>query len=189
MSAELLDYPVVNVLPVALGGQPGKAKFAFASENESLVSQSLVGATVPTGTANIREVEVVTLATLMGRLKVGALPALVKLDVEGVEVDALKAAPPGWLSANGPLWVVECHPQALARFGTMVADVIGMFPAAEFNRFVVGKYAGSDGADLPPVPLDESALPPASFHNLIAVPLGAKWTDRRQALRPILSGR
>jgi|GEM_PF-2068828 len=187
MSAHRLGHPGVEVLPVALGGEPGRAKFAFAASADTTVSQSLATAEVPAGTADIREVEVITLTTVAGRLPAGASPALVKLDVEGVEVGALKGAPPGWLTADGPLWVVECHPQALARFGTTVGEVLRLFPASEFDRWMVGKYAGPDGADLPPERLNEAALPAASFHNLIAVPLGERSKARRQALQPILT--
>ncbi len=182
LSAHLLGHTSVEVHGVALGGTPGRAQFAFAAPNETAVSQSLASLELPPGTAELREVEVVTLASLTS-----TMPALIKLDVEGVEVRALGGAPPGWLTADGPLWVVECHPLALARFGATMQDIFNLFPKLHFDRWLIGKYAGPFGADLPPVPLDESSLPPASFHNLIAVPKGSRWEERRRTLRSLVA--
>jgi len=182
LSARLLGHTSVEIHGVALGGKKGRAQFAFAASNATAVSQSLASSELPPGTAELREVEVVTLASLAP-----TMPALIKLDVEGVEAQALGGAPANWLTTAGPLWVVECHPIALARFGATVQDVFNLFPEVHFDRWLIGKYAGPYGCDLPPVPLGKGSLPRASFHNLIAVPKGICWDERRRTLGSLLA--
>lgn len=180
-NAALLGHSQATVREAALGKEAGRAKFAFAAGNETAVSQSLAVGELPQGTASVREVEVVSLRDAAGDR--GREPALVKLDVEGVEHQSLLGCPDGWRTKNGPLWVIECHPEALGRFGTTPEQIYDLFPESNFTCFVIGKFAGAYGADLPPMKLTRDRRPTASFWNLVAVPLGEKWGDRRERLQ------
>lgn len=180
-NASLLGHSQATVLEAALGKEAGRAKFAFAASDETAVSQSLAFGELPEGTASVREVEVVSLRDAVSGPN--HEPALVKLDVEGVEHQALLGCPDGWRTKNGPLWVIECHPEALGRFGTSPEEIYALFPESDFTCFVIGKYAGAYSTDLPPTRLSRDQRPPASFWNLVAVPLGAKWTTRRARVR------
>ena len=184
-NAALLGHSQATVREAALGKEAGRAKFAFAAGNETAVSQSLAVGELPQGTASVREVEVISLRGAVGDR--GREPALVKLDVEGVEHQALLGCPDGWRTKDGPLWVIECHPEALGRFGTSPEEIYALFPESDFTCFVVGKFAGAYGADLPPMKLARDRRPPALFWNMVAVPLGEKWADRRERLRQLPS--
>ena len=187
LSARKLAAAKVEVMSAALAGSPGRAKFAFAAPGTTLVSQSLASSNgVPSGTSELKEVELITLPMIAAHLGAGVMPALVKLDVEGVEAEVLRSAPRAWMEADGPLWVVECHPVALQRFGAVVSDIFEQFSPAAFDQFLIGKYAAADGGDLPPVSLDARNLPAASFFNLIAIPRGEASRDRRAAIERLL---
>lgn len=182
-NAALLGHSQATVREAALGKEAGRAKFAFAADSKTAVSQSLAVGELPEGTASVREVEVISLRDVLGGR--GREPALVKLDVEGVEHQALLGCPDGWRTKDGPLWVIECHPEALGRFGTSPEEIYALFPESDFTCFVVGKFAGAYGADLPPMKLARDQRPPALFWNMVAVPLGEKWADRRERLRQL----
>lgn len=176
-----LGHSQTEVRAVALGGAPGKAKFAFAAEGETAVSQSLVTQSVPEGTAEVREVEIISLSGLAAE-HCGIIPALVKLDVEGAEIQVLEGCPAEWKGKEGPLWVVECHPEALGRFQALPQDLYRYFRDEDYDLLVVGKFAGEHCTDLPPEKLSRNVPPRASFWNLIAIPRGQRWKIRRERL-------
>lgn len=182
-NAGLLGHSQLSVREVALGKEAGRAQFAFAAGNETAVSQSLAVGELPEGTQSVREVEVISLVDALSGLKPDRKPSLVKLDVEGAEEQALSGCPAAWSTKEGPLWIVECHPEALGRFGTSPEKIYEIFPEAEFACFVIGKFAGADGTDLPPTKLIRNQRPPALFWNMVAVPLGEKWATRRERVR------
>ncbi len=183
--AAMLGNASVVVQTGALGGQPGSAEFAFSAPECTTVSQSLVLGAVPPGTAEIRTVEVRTLSQVAACAK--AQPSLIKLDIEGAEAQVLASAPESWLGAHGPLWIVECHPEALSRLGARPDQLFRAFPENDFDVWVIGKYAGGDGSDLPAVPLEPAKIPAASFYNLIAVPRGKLQGERRRRLAEVLA--
>jgi len=180
-NSSLLGHSQTDVREVALGGAPGRAKFAFAGEGETAVSQSLATNNVPEGAAEIREVEIVSLAGLAAEHP-GKVPALVKLDVEGAEKAALEGCPADWKGKDGPLWVVECHPEALGRFQSSPKDLYRHFSDKDYELLVVGKFAGENSGDLAPEKLNRDQAPRASFWNLVALPRGQRWQRRREKL-------
>jgi len=180
-NSSFFEHPQTEVKEAALGRVPGKAKFAFAAEGETAVSQSLATKNAPEGTAEIREVEIVSLSSLAAE-HMGKVPALVKLDVEGAEKEALEGCPADWKGKGGPLWVVECHPEALGRFQSSPKDLYRNFLDEDYDLLVVGKFAGKNSTDLPPERLNRDQPPRASFWNLIAIPRGQPWESRRRRL-------
>jgi FkbM family methyltransferase len=182
-NARLLGHSQLCVREAALGKEAGRAQFAFAAGDETAVSQSLAVGQLPEGTQSVREVEVISLLDALASIKPQRQPALVKLDVEGAEEQALLGSPAAWRTEEGPLWIVECHPEALARFGTSPERIYELFPESDFACFTIGKFAGPNGVDLPPARLIRTRRPEASFWNLLAVPLGERWRSRLDWLR------
>lgn len=123
-----------------------------------------------------------TLRSLQHDTALDARLSAVKIDIEGAEGAALRAAPPAWFTAEGPLWIVEINPGALARFEVTAQDILRHFPAEHFDCWVLPKH--------PLDPAAPSELRPASlsdrfddsyYHNFFALPRSPRW--RRRALR------
>lgn len=112
-----------------------------------------------------------TLSTIVSRHPAFALPSLVKMDIEGAEHGALRGAPPSWLTPDGPLWMVELNPAALARFGSDCASVAACFPRETFDLWLSPRFPAQAGRKLPlrRLTADERFLD-ARFYNLVAVP-------------------
>lgn len=185
--AALLGYTSVSVHQIALGGNSGVGEFAFASSDDSAVSQSLIGSAMPPGTSELGLVKVRTLAETAALAGAHMMPSLIKMDIEGAEAQVLLNVPRGWLGADGPLWIVECNPDALSRFGASAEQIFEAFDVANFDVWIVAKYSGLNGTDLAAVPLKRAQIPPASFHNLIAVPRGKSHRRRHVKLARVLT--
>lgn len=102
----------VEVLPCAAGAERGSGVLAFAAgaaHRGTLVLER--------GYESREVVETITLADVVERA--GGSLDLVKMDIEGAEVEVLEAAPPETLARIGRL-VVECH-----RRGGRATDDVG----------------------------------------------------------------
>jgi FkbM family methyltransferase len=91
-----LNHAPVDVIEAAVAGAPGTVRFDARSGEESAESSI--------ATHGSREVRAVTLDELLAE---HGTPAFVKLDVEGAELDALRAAPQ--LLAARPAIACEVH--------------------------------------------------------------------------------
>lgn len=118
----------------------------------------------------------------------GKTPRVVKLDIEGGEVDALLACPSAWLGADGPLWIVEINPACLAEFGRTPGDVVELF-ARHFDCFVVPKFPLPGAKSHPHRLQDGEEVGGALFHNLIAVPRGRSWLQHKPGIMRLLEAR
>ena len=67
-----------------------------------------------------------------------------KIDIEGAEACALTAVPALWLTGDGPLWIVEINPGALARFGASPSEVVRNFSAKAFDLQLLPKHPLSE---------------------------------------------
>ena len=76
---------------------------------------SLAGAVDTDAAANVREVSLVTIDEICGRL--GVVPSVVRMDVQGAEVQALRGARETIRKAPRLSLVVEMHPQCWPSFG------------------------------------------------------------------------
>lgn len=130
-----------------------------------------------------------TLRSLQEQFSAHGPPALVKVDIEGAETAALSAAPREWLTEQGPLWIVEIFPQALSLFGSTPPEVAGLFSSASFDLYLLPKHplgagAGTELRRLRPAERYDDSL----YYNLIAVPRGGRWHDRRLDVDSFLKG-
>lgn len=126
-----------------------------------------------------------TLEDIGSGVMAGKTPRAVKLDIEGAEVDALRACPAGWLGPDGPLWIVEINPACLAEFGRTPGDVVDFF-AREFDCFVVPKFPRPGTVSRPRRLAIGEKIEGALFYNLIAVPGGQSWRQHKQRIISML---
>jgi len=128
-----------------------------------------------------------TLEDIGSEVLAGKAPRAVKLDIEGAEVDALRACPAGWLGPDGPLWVVEINPACLAEFGRTPGDVVDAF-VRDFDCFVVPKFPRPGTVSRPHRLAIGEKIEGALFYNLIAVPGGQRWREHKPRIIAMLEG-
>ena len=135
-----------------------------------------------------RDLPMRTLQEILVHFPAFSQPAAVKIDIEGNELAALTKTPPGWLTAQGPLWIAEINPLALARNGCAGAALAECFSADAFERWLSPKHARSGERDPPPRKYSPAEpFADAWFYNLIAIPRGNKWRDRLPELVAFLA--
>ncbi len=184
-SAQLLGCSQVTGVHAAVGDSVREADFYIAGGVDVPdVEQSLVA--VDDRYRAVR-IQMSTLAKLADPSPGAISPTAIKLDLEGAEALALSAAPATWFAADGPLWVVELNPSALARFHATPEAVLRYFDSAAFQMWLVPHYPRLDALRatrryVPGAPLDD-----ALFHNLIAVPRSTRLSDRRARIAAMLT--
>jgi FkbM family methyltransferase len=121
----------VTVRPVCCGAAAGSATFYYRPDrpegiNGLLPQDGLVPTTVEMTTID-REVEALGLA-----------PAIIKIDVEGAELDVLKGAE-HVLAAHRPRVLLSLHPRQLAQAGLDTDTVIAWLTDRRYQVAVVGQ--------------------------------------------------
>lgn len=117
----------VTVLPQALGSRPGRTQLFVSGggETSSLHDQ---------GTAHDRvEVDVVRLDDVLEEP-----PGLVKLDIEGGEVDAIE----GMSRVSPPVVFLECNPSLLAAAGRSAEDLRALLAGHGFAIWTIDEPGG-----------------------------------------------
>jgi FkbM family methyltransferase len=185
-SARLLGHRHWRSLHAAIGDHNGQASFYQTVEGGSTLGQSLRVERSQLGQYRECHVPMLTLASLASEY-CSDMPVAVKLDLEGAEGQAVGSSPDSWRQRDGPLWIVEINPTALALFDSAAATIPSYFPTAAFEHWVVPKGAGAGGAPAPPRPLTPSETwSDSSYYNLLAIPLGKQHQDRRGRLERLL---
>jgi FkbM family methyltransferase len=112
----------VEIVELALGSAPGRASFFLtpAGDESSLHGRAASG--------DVVEVEVDAADAQLGEAAVD----VVKLDVEGGEVEALRGMR-ALLRRASPVVFAECNPEALAAAGTSVGDLLGELEALDYE--------------------------------------------------------
>lgn len=134
-------YTNVLPLPLAVAGQVGTADFHLNLENEG--ASSLVSTAGPV----VGPVQVITLDSLF-RENLDIRPRLMKIDVEGAEMDVLLGAA-NWFDRQGPdLVILEINRGALANDGASEMDIRNFFERRGYRSGVVnGSRAGQGVGD------------------------------------------
>lgn len=116
--------------------------------------------------------------------------SVIKIDVEGAEALAFRGTPKALLSADGPFWLVEIHPGALARFDATPSDIMCHFPDDKFSVFLMPKHplspAGGD-TSLRRLTAGER-YNDSLYYNMLAIPRGKLWSERRRSIAHHIPG-
>lgn len=161
----------VETHQVALGERRGRADFF------SFGSGSALGSYAPATRSGSRRlaVEVVPLDELVGTAR--SRVRLVKLDIEGAELLALRGAPA--LLAAKPDFLLELEPEHLARQNATVDELRDLFTAAGYRGFEIRRI-GSGVSLAPMAAWDRPAGNPNVLVSARTGPLlGARGTARR----------
>lgn len=185
--AGILGESNLQAVSVAVGATHGEVEFQLARPGRTTVSQSMRVAAAEAGDYERHILPMRPLAELAAEHFPDKRTAAVKVDVEGAEPLALRGAPPAWLDADGPLWLMEINLPVLARMNFAPADVLRHFPATAFDRWLIPKYpaAGAPATRLRRYE-DGEDFTDAAFYNLIAIPRGPGQAARRDRLRGLL---
>jgi FkbM family methyltransferase len=143
----LSRFPWVEVSAQALADRAGARDFVSFS-NDAWGSSSFAPPPEFAGGC-VETVETTTLDEVIApedRMRV----RLVKLDLEGAEHAALRGAQ-SLLQDVHPDFLVELEPEHLARQGTCVTDVVGLFQRHDYRFFTV-RENGKEGVRLRPEP-------------------------------------
>jgi FkbM family methyltransferase len=179
-AADRLRESGLKAVQSAAGHETGETDFFIARPGLTTVSQSIRMEAESVSDYELHRVPMDTLGGLSSAYLGDARVAAVKLDVEGAEPLAVKGAPASWLSADGPLWLIEINVPVLARMGFGASDVIRWFPVPSFERWLVPKYPYSTGVEPRPRQVSErDDFCDARFYNFVAVPSGPAQAERR----------
>ncbi len=124
-NAQLNHFTNVELVPLALGSQPG----SFVLEKPFDASRLNLAKTEASGQDIV--VQVVRLDTLAQER---ALPRadLIKIDVEGAELEVLRGME-HYVATHHPAFVIELHPHLLPQFNASVADVTNWLTARGYT--------------------------------------------------------
>ncbi len=186
-AARQLGHAHLELVSCAIGATDGTTTFfEGVSEGTSFI-QSLNPTRAEGSIFRERSVTLLSLRTLAER-HLPTTPAAVKLDIEGAEGDALDAAPPAWLDADGPLWLVEINPTALKTFHRSPAEIAARFPESAFERWLLPKELHHQHGEghLRPFTAAEPWTD-SSYYNFLALPRGARFADRLARVRPLFA--
>lgn len=186
-TARRLGYTHVHCLQVAIGNRDGTARFFEGLSEGTSFIQSLRPSEAGASAFAERSVEMLTLNTIAAR-HLPSTPAVVKIDIEGAEGDALDAAPPGWFAAAGPLWIMEINPRALQAFERTPAELALRFPSAAFQTWLVPKELHASGAEgKPRLHSPTETWTDSKYYNLIAIPRAKRFANRAGRIRAVLA--
>lgn len=186
-AARQLGHLHVETVSCAVGASDGTTTFFEGMSEGTSFIQSLNPTRAEGSVFRERTVALLSLRTLAAR-HLRETPAVVKVDIEGAEGDALDAAPPAWLAADGPLWLVEINPTALKTFQRSPEEIVAHFPESAFERWLLPKELHD--------PHGESRLRPfttaeawtdSSYYNFLALPRSSRFADRLARVRPLLA--
>ena len=176
-----LGHRATRAVHAAIGASEGEIPFFIARPGCSTVSQSMQVDEAGAGEYERRMVPQHTLGHLAREHLHGATVALIKLDIEGAEPLALRGAPASWMSADGPLWLIEINRPVLARMGFSASDIVDLIPESAFERWILPKFPLSGRpAAFPRRLTGYERFDDAHFHNLIALPRAAAHDSRRE---------
>lgn len=188
VAARLLGARQLKPVQAAVADQSGSLTFYVRTDRSVTTEQSLQpSGELATGCTAV-STPALTVADLHNRLHRGESLAAVKVDIEGAEAMAFRAVPPPLLRSDGPFWIVEIHPAALARFRATPDEIVAWFPKDDFELWLMPKHpfdpVGSPSTLRPLTGSERFA--DSIYYNLLAVPRGRRWQQRRQDIADFL---
>jgi FkbM family methyltransferase len=141
----------VVALPVGIGATAARRPF-YIGDGDGAKSSLFV----PERWRGVSEAECTSLDEALGARPVD----VVKLDIEGGEVEGLRGMRRTLAASPDPCVIIECNPAALARAGTSTRTLLRELDAAGLQASVI------DDEDWELHPIDEVPLPRAGHVNL-----------------------
>jgi FkbM family methyltransferase len=186
----VLGADQVRQVHAAVCDKKGSLEFFVSAGQANTFEQSLVCPEGLSSSYKAVTVPAFTITDLESLLRNPSTLSVIKLDIEGAEAAALRVAGINLLNANGPLWQVEIHPEALRRFGASPRDVAEIFPVQEFDRWLLPKhpYHNVPGETRPRQLSSGESFDRSMYYNLMCVPRGQRWASRRRRLIAGLGG-
>ena len=183
-ASQLLDACQIQPVHAAVSDQAGQKEFYISAGQANTFEQSLARPSESSESYRMVNVQGLTIGNLVSLLPDSQILSLIKVDIEGAEATALRVAPPELLSSAGPLWQVEIHPGALARFGASPSDIVKFFEAEHFECWLLPKHPHNNahGATAPRRLALNETFSDSIYYNLICIPRGKKWEARRKKL-------
>jgi FkbM family methyltransferase len=181
-----LGLKQVRILNRCVCDQDGEAIFHHDAASSEASAMRLTSDEQPVSSVMVRSI---SLASLLKSLN-GVAPALIKLDIEGAEPQALKGASKLFASGNLPLFIIEVYPVGLKRLGFLPADILAQLPLNNYDLWHVNFSWPNPAPEFPPgvpFPLSQPYAHRWPLHtNLIAIPRTGAFANRRQRLVGIL---
>jgi FkbM family methyltransferase len=179
----------IRVVNAAVTRAPGLVSFHISADQSGTAEQSLHLDPEHQARSVVVQVPALTLADLSAPAR-PSTPALIKLDIEGAEGDAMQAVPSHWLGADAPFWIVEINPVALARFSAHPLEIVDRFPMEHFDCWLLPKHphAGVASSRLRRITTaDATDFTDSRYYNLLAIPRGARWQQRADSVEPLIA--
>lgn len=157
----------VEVYNVAVSDGPGEVRYARPQNNPSPIFKLAVDGTG----SDLITVKSISLDDFCGTA--GARPQVMKIDVEGAEMQVLKGMS-RILKDVRPILFLEVHPYTLPTFHTSVGEVLALLVKNGYRIFEISDLRDRDSdQDLKPISQDSVlehntmlyALPPESSHT------------------------
>jgi FkbM family methyltransferase len=123
----------VTIIPDAISDAPGRSSFhtvGISGENTLSPKHSRLP------TADAIEVSVTTIDAFC--LERGIIPSLIKIDIEGYEIHALRGARE-ILARHSPLVVVELHPMNWPEIGVNAEELTGLLDEMNYQTNALGE--------------------------------------------------
>jgi FkbM family methyltransferase len=136
VNLELNGLKNVNVHEVAVSDTTGRAILHFA-EPDDPGENSIINA-VPG--ARSLEVPTVTLDDYVARHGISQVD-VIKMDIEGAEMPALRGARDLLSDHDSPVLVLECHPKTLAFTGQSPDDMLSLLASYGYSLYPIAVYS------------------------------------------------
>lgn len=138
-NAVLNDFWRVHTLCAAIGPEPGLTQIERMdpTPGKQVTSRQFRASTYPLHSLNHEIVPVVTVDSLIGDRMAGQFDrVIVKLDIEGAEVLALRGAE-RTLASGAAIFVIEIHLTEIGKFNGSLDEVLDCFPAERWRMILM----------------------------------------------------
>ncbi|MDF1793451.1 MAG: FkbM family methyltransferase [Thalassobaculaceae bacterium] len=159
-NAVVNDFWRIHTICAAIGPAPGvtQVERMDPTPGKQVSNHQFASSPVPMHSQNHEIVPVVTVDSLVGTRMAGAFErTIVKLDIEGAEVLALRGAAET-IAAGAAIFVIEIHLTEIGKFNGSLEEVLDSFPGAHWRMILM-----EDGSE---TELDRDALIAASVRWL-----------------------
>lgn len=157
-NAVLNDFWRIHTLCAAIGPAPGTTQVERMdpTPGKQVTSRQFQASAFPLHSVNHEIIPVVTVDSLIGDRMTGEFDrVIVKLDIEGAEILALRGAKET-IAAGAAIFVIEIHLTEIGKFNGSLEEVLDSFPAASWRMILMDEDAGEE------TEMDRAALIAAS---------------------------